>query len=401
MALTGNIEVFPLPEVLRLLARSGKNGCLRIETSGVDGRIYLHEGALALATVSLDVDFLDQAIASGIIDPSRVEGRDPVSLPEALVESRTAEEFSDFVREHVVESLYRIRKPGGGTFEFLVDAGSRFATGQAFDTEQVVAEADRRAADWADIEQTISDMDLAVRMVRELRDAEVTVNAPTWRVLSSLEGGSSVTEIARMLGTTEFRAAREVAQLMRNSLIEAVPGPVTIAPTAPSAERWFNEPVAVAPVDEEPAPAPADAVFADDKPDWAIGIETPVAEPAQSPWASEPVTDAAPSDAWSADPWSPEIEAAAASSAEEESSGAQDDEGGEAIPASAVGRGGWWAEAMGVSDDLEVDTDEFLESVFSEAEGHEEAEEAESGFSMGLLRRRRMGPVSRDITDSD
>ena len=397
MALTGNIEVFPLPEVLRLLARSGKNGCLRVETNGVDGRIYLHEGALSLATVSSDVDFLDQAIASGIIDAGRVEGRDHVILPEALLESRTAEELSDFVREHVVESLYRIRKPGGGTFEFLVDAGARFGTGQAFDTEQVVAEADRRAADWADIEQTISDMDLAVRMVRELRDAEVTVNAPTWRVLSSLEGGSSVAEIARMLGTTEFRAAREVAQLMRKSLIEAVPAPVTL-PSAPSTGRWFNEPISVA-VDEEPEQAPADAVVTDDTPEWAIGIETPVAEPAQSPWASEPAAATAPNDAWLTDPWSPEVESPAASSTEDESTGT--DQGGEGTPASAAGRGGWWAEAMEVSDDLEVDTDEFLESVFSEAEGHGEDEEAESGFSMGLLRRRRMGPVSRDITDSD
>lgn len=398
MALTGNIEVFPLPEVLRLLARSGKNGCLRIETSGVDGRIYLHEGALSLATASSDVDFLDQAIASGIIDPSRIEGRDHVSLPDALLESRTADEFSDFVREHVVESLYRIRKPGGGTFEFLVDAGSRFDTGQAFDTEQVVAEADRRAADWADIEQTISDMDLAVRMVRELRDAEVTVNAPTWRVLSSLEGGSSVTEIARMLGTTKFRAAREVAQLMRKSLIEVVPAPVTIAHTAPSEGRWFNEPIVEPPVEAEPADAPVEAALTDDTPDWAIGIETPASEPAPSPWASEPAPAAEPSDAWSADPWSPESESPAGSSTEDESAGTENDEG-EVGPTSAAGRGGWWAEAMGVSDDLEVDTDEFLESVFSEAEGHGEAEEAESGFSMGLLRRRRMGPVSRDITD--
>jgi hypothetical protein len=57
---------------------------------------------------------------------------------------------------------------------------------------------------------------------------------------------------------------------------------------------------------------------------------------------------------------------------------------------------------MGAADEMgDVDTDEFLESVFSEADGRSVDNEEESGFSMGLLRRRRMGPVARDVTSSD
>jgi hypothetical protein len=406
MALTGNIEVFPLPEVLRLLARSGKNGCLRVDAAGVDGRIYLHQGALSLATVSSDLDLADQIASSGVVERSQIEGRDTVDLADAIASGRSTDDLSDLIREHVVESLYRIRRPGSGTFEFLVDAESRFRTGQSFDAEQIVAEADRRAADWSDIEQTISDMYLPVRMVRELSEPEVSVNAPTWRVLASLEGGSSVADIARLLGTTEFRAAREVASLIRSSLIEPVgvamppqpeiqpefqpapqpeiqPQPESFQPESPQPESsrssgsWFSAPVDTGNDTGEPTVEGA----ADD-------ASEPDATP--SPWATAQ-DDPQPSQEWT-DPWSRPAEATQEPTAAPE----------EAPAESSQTRGGWWAEAMGAADEMgDVDTDEFLESVFSEADGRSVDNEEESGFSMGLLRRRRMGPVARDVTSSD
>ena len=49
------------------------------------------------------------------------------------------------------------------------------------------------------------------------------------------------------------------------------------------------------------------------------------------------------------------------------------------------------------------DPDSFLESVFSQLGDEEEQTEAadddETGFSMGLLRRRRMGTAAKDITE--
>lgn len=373
MALTGNIEVFPLPEVLRLLARSGRDGCLLVASGTVDGRIYISEGSLSLATLSTDAEFVAQVASSGVVEREVVEGRDPVNLIEGLVAGRNPADLTEIVREHVIEALYRIRRPESGTFEFLVDAKSRFHTGQAFDIDQVVAEADRRAVDWADIEQTISDMHLPVRMVRELRQDEVTVNAPTWRVLASLEGGSTVAEIARHLGTTEFRAAREVASLIRSSLIEPVYTPV-VQPNEPSVGTWFAQ----SPTVEEDVPATEsqDAETSDDL--WTTSPSVdPVAisDPVESPWSGSP------SDEWSSAPAAPIPSADAVDAVGDRS------------------QRGWWAEAMGEADTLdEVDTDEFLESVFSAAESESESE---SGFSMGLLRRRRMGPVTRDMSDSD
>ena len=385
MALTGNIEIFPLPEILRLLARSGKNGCLRVDTGDTDGRLYLRDGSMTLATVSSDGEVLEQFAAAGVVDLDRLGGPDLIDLPSAIAHDKSPEELGDAVREHIVESLYRIRRPGRGAFEFLVDRDPRFRTGQQFDIETLVADSDRRAADWSDIERTIDDLDLPVRMARELSVYEVTVNAPTWRVLSVLDGGASIREIARQLGTTEFRAAQEVAGLMRSALVEAVPavlgGPV----------RTVSE------------------VEPDPKPTWELPESHPVAaegpsDPTTSPWSvfAEPNAGHDSADPWTMPQSEPEPEpepepdsesvAEAASQPSPEAAAPHDD------PAPDRS-GGWWAEAMDQGDELgEVDTDEFLESVFADDTASVDESE-ESGFSMGLLRRRRLGPVSRDLTD--
>lgn len=365
MALTGNIEIFPLPEILRLLARSGKNGCLRVDTGETDGRIYLRDGSMTLATVSSDGEVLDQFAAAGVVDLDRLGGRETVDLAAAIADDKSPEELGDAVREHIVESLYRIRRPGSGSFEFLVDSDSRFRTGQQFEIEGLVADSDRRAADWADIERTIEDLEFPVRMARELSVPEVTVNAPTWRVLSVLEGGATIREIARHLGTTEFRAAREVAGLIRSALVEAVPT-VLGRPDPQIAEADAE----LTPDQQPPSP--------DDR------IEQPPTTPTPSPWSV--VTEPESSDA-STDPWTlPEAEEAGETEERSDAESARD--------------GSWWAEAMDQPDGEEVDTDEFLESVFADESSFTEESE-ETGFSMGLLRRRRLGPVARDMTDHD
>ena len=56
MSLTGALEAFPLPEVLRLLARSSKSGALRIEAADLQGRLFLADGFLTYATTRHEED---------------------------------------------------------------------------------------------------------------------------------------------------------------------------------------------------------------------------------------------------------------------------------------------------------------------------------------------------------
>lgn len=346
MTLSGSLEVFPLEEVLRLLARSRKTGCLRVECTDVSGRVYLTSGSLSLVTTGTDDDFRRHVINAGIVsdgDFRRVE-TGGATLAEVLIPGTSPALLTDLVREQIVESVYQLRKSGTGEFDFVLDVQPRYLTGQTFDAEVAVSEADRRAAEWSEIVSVLTDLTIPLRMARRLPDEnDVTITAPTWRVLATLDGGASVIDLADILGMSRFRTAREVAGLLRLSLVEPVPSaPVHTAPV------W--EPPAV----EVPQPV--------GRPSWLFTPEPAAAEVAEPEVAEE-----------QAEPGESPVGELTAS------------EPFGSVPSS-------WMEPEPIAD---TETDRFLDSVFSTFEDDSTAE-TEGGFSMGLLRRRRMGGSGRD-----
>ncbi len=391
MALTGNLEVFPLQEVLRMLARSNKTGCLRINAGNVQGRVFIANGALTLATVSPDDAFRSQLINAGLMQDDDLRRLDAEggNLAEGLTVGASVAELTDFVREHVVESLFRIRRPGSGSFDFMVDVLPRYATGLTFDAEVAAAEAERRASEWADIEAVIDDMDAPLAMARELPDENnVTVDPTTWRVLASLGAGAAVRNVSESLGMSLFRAARELSGLVRNGLVEVgasfTPTPARVVEPE-TTSSWTEAGAAPAETPQWSDHTPAfDEPTAEGPDDWAE----------ESPWLQSdlPDTGAGPEEAeppsWEL-PVTETDEVAAPEMVDED-----------------VHAGGWWAQATATAEPEGEpnDADAFLESVFSQFDETEEtsAEEGddETGFSMGLLRRRRMGAVSKELTDS-
>lgn len=345
MTLTGSLDIFPLEEVLRLLARSRKTGCLRVECPDANGRIYLASGALSLVTTGSDDDLRRLVINAGLVAESELRRVETggATLVEVLAPGVPPALLTDLVREQIVEGLYQLRRSGAGTFDFALDIESRYPTGQTFDAEMAVGEADRRASEWTEIQTVLSDLTVPLRMVRDLPDEnDVTVTAPTWRVLASLDGGASVVALAEALGMSRFRTAREIAGLLRARLVEPVPAPA--APAQPAAGAW-NE-----------------------RTSW---LTTPPAAEVRTPPAevSEPATGWAPT---------PPAEVAEETPAEPADQG----------PSS------WMEPAPAV----EGETDRFLESVFADLD-EPEATEGDPGFSMGLLRRRRMGGTREDTPE--
>lgn len=282
MSLSGKLEVFALEEVLRLLARSHQNGCLRVDGAG-SGRIYLDGGSVTLASVESDDALRGHLVASGIATDealSRVDvGRG--TLSEALTPTVATSTLADVIREQTVEAVYRIRRPLTGAFTFEVDGRPRYATGQSFDVETIISEADRRASDWADIETVVPDLAVSWRMVPSIEDESVNLSDTAWRFLAALDGSCSVNSLASRLGMTTFQTARRVAELSRARLVEQV---VTSAPQATtyeepsvplySAVESAIEPALTTPVVDAPAAETS----------WWAGETTPV-----ETFESEPV----------------------------------------------------------------------------------------------------------------
>lgn len=386
MSLTGQLEVFPLEEVLRLLARSKKTGCLRVESGQTRARLFLAGGGLALATTMSDDDLRHHLMAAGLLTEegiARVDLHGSVLL-ENLAPGATPAGLTDFLREEMVESLFRVRRSGTGTFDFVVDLTPRYPTGQSFDAEVAVAESDRRAVEWGDIERVVPDLSVPYKMAPEIGEQNgVTVSPATWRILAALEAGANVRMLSNRLGVSDFRAAREVAGLVRARLVspaahrpaapapaEAVAAAAVPAPGEVAAAPWFEQVSEPAPAAAAAAPAPAS--------EWeqTPAIDESWFEPSSEPAALSPEAVAAAEAALGEVP-----EALVTERAEEDLTR------------------GWWSDAMGQPKKAD-DADRFLESVFSQlSEESEEKAADETGFGMGLLRRRRLGSISRDLNE--
>jgi hypothetical protein len=360
MSLTGHLDVFPLEEVLRLLARSYKTGCLRVDSPDLHGRVYLNNGSLSLATVGTDDDIRRQLVSSRLVTEDAVRSAEVGgrALTDSLVPGSGSHQLSEFFREEVVESLYRIRKPGRGQFVFNVDMNPRYRSEQSFDVELCVAEADRRSAEWADVESVIPSLDLELRIVTEAPNGEPVTLAPnTWRLIAGFAGSSTVRSLAERLGISRFRAAKDLTAMVRGGLIEPAQAPA-VEPAAPPAAAsgttyWGEGMTASEPEHAEPTPQ----------------LEYPEPVQVSSYLATEPVPAPDPNRSWWQEP-AEEAPAAEGESAEGES------------PAEEA---------------TEPISETFLDRVFAQLNENPEGQGVETPTpAHGFLKRRRMSSIGVD-----
>lgn len=224
MSLNGRLESIPLSEVLRMLARAKKSGCLRVEASGLEGRIYLRQGLLTYATTRRDDDLRADLLNAGYVsseDWLLVERRERV-IADVLVEGTSQSDLRDFLAEQGTEVVFRLSRPGRGVFDFGDDVAPRYDAGEMIDIEVCLGEAEHRAAQWAEVEAVIPSTKFRVRMTSELpgQARDVTLTADTWRLLAALGGQGTIEEVAQRVGSTDFTVAKAMASMVRQSLLE-------------------------------------------------------------------------------------------------------------------------------------------------------------------------------------
>lgn len=366
VTLSGNLGFVPLDEVLRLLTRSNQQGSVDVRGEEVSGRVYLGKHGIDLATTVDDRSLHRLLVKAGVADDETLRRVAGGEITLASLVDEGSDGIIGLVREITVESLYQLGT-SEGDFEVIQGDSTPFASPKAFDLEATVAEAERRAVEWQDLARLVPDLSATINFVRDLdgRD-EVKISRDAWRVLSEIGRGASVSEIASELGTTEFWAARVTAQLLENGLVKMTASEPRAevepsAPLEPSASvepvatrvdpdrSWWEEPEEEEPPAEQPEPGP----FAEVRVEPA---EEPHVEPEEA--GVEPAGDAH----------------------------LEPDEDTRVEPAEET-------PAASEDEDVEEDTEAFLEKVFSELGSSEE--EREEGY--GLLRRRRLGSM-RDLS---
>lgn len=387
MALSGNLGFVPLDEVLRLLTRSDQQGAIDVWGQDVRGRIFISKKGIGLATISDDKELRRHLVNSGYVDEADLSSIEAGSTTLAPLADKEAD-IIDLLREMTVESLYQMSRRGS-SFEVTESLTTPYSSPRAFELEAILEESRRRAGEWAEVEQIISDLDGVIKMNRELGDQDsVKISRDAWRLLCEMGSGASVRTLAERLGTTDFWTARVAAALSDQHLLVL----------AASVE----EEVAVEPASYEPAPLEqpvAQDLASDDEdvdkdPNESWWVEPQVDESEVAPVAAEAQVQAEPETPRDSrfgqfrhmvagteelTDELPEVEAEAATAFEPQE---------EPVPA---------VETPSDLDAVEEDTEAFLEKVFSQLESNGQPEEE----GHGLLRRRRLGSVLKELNEED
>ena len=235
--LSGSLEDFPLPDVLRLLAKGTKDGVLHMYGDVVRGRVYLIEGKISYATTRESDDFTEGQGSEG----REAEDRRRVRLDE--VSDDDPELFSEVLRLQIVEVLVRLGRETSGSFVFQNGVSPAEPIKEPFEVDELLAAAEAELKEWQRIEAIVGTTSTPLRMVTGVQDDQkISLDGASWNALAALGEGNSVRAIAERLNVFEIVAARVMARLVEDKLVEIFLDPKAANPS-PEAE-----------VEDEPEP---------------------------------------------------------------------------------------------------------------------------------------------------
>lgn len=199
MALQGTLDTFSLPDVLRLLATTGKTGCLHVDGDRGRGSVWLDAGALVGATA-------ERVLGTASID----------------------------------EVVFEIMRFSRGSFNFAADEQAPTDGQQPKDVEATLRRATQLLDEWRTLEAVVPSLSHRVSLAPELTVDQVTIDAPRWQALVAMASGRSVAELAESLDLGELDATRTVSDLVELGVAVVEPPGAARAP-APSARRSATE----------------------------------------------------------------------------------------------------------------------------------------------------------------
>jgi hypothetical protein len=262
MALSGTLDTLSLPELCELLSGTGKTGALHVRAESGQGVLWFTGGQVCGGE------------AGGQTGP-----------PPAGGTSDLLERLNDVCFE-----LFRYTE---GTFEFEPDRRPSWPAERGLEVSGLLAETERRMAEWREIIAVIPSVEARPRLVPEPpASGPITLDAAQWRVVTGIDGRRRVSALIRVLDGGEFTVCKILRSLVQAGLVE-IEAAEGAAPAASAAET----PAAVAAIastaDDDARPASKTGkerarVAVDEMVD-EIGDEVP-SEPAPAE-ATDPMAD--------------------------------------------------------------------------------------------------------------
>ena len=211
MALRGELDVFALGDLLRVLASTGKSGCLHVDGDLGRGRLWMEGGRLLS------------------VDAQRAR---PGAAPE--------------------EAVFELLRCEYGSFSFRSDEPvPATVTGPPLDLDLVLHGARRLLEEWVALQADVPSVDHHVVLRSALEADSVTIDSRAWTTLQAVGGGRSVAQVAGLLDVGEMEGVRRVRDLLTlgvASLVAPVGAPPPTARRRRPSDRYRPVTGATAPV---------------------------------------------------------------------------------------------------------------------------------------------------------
>ncbi|MGB5169352.1 MAG: DUF4388 domain-containing protein [Acidimicrobiia bacterium] len=208
--LQGDLAAFPIRDIVVLLAERRQTGVLRVEMGSLTGRMFFVDGRITYATTR-DGDGSVAALAQLGNRPARDRrGRNPGG--------KWPDPARPLILQQIGEVLVRLSHSVSGRFWFVEGVTTR-AYGedeiQRFEVGEVLAAADGRRKEWAEISRVLPDPSVRFVMRPHLEPGvtRAVIPAASWPVLAAVGNGATVQEVAERLKLFELSAARLIADL--------------------------------------------------------------------------------------------------------------------------------------------------------------------------------------------
>lgn len=174
MSLRGSLDDLPLPDIVQMVAMSGKTGAFVLESAEQKGEIYLVDGQLVHAKLG------------------GLEGE---------------------------EAVYEFAVWRSGDFTFHENRATEHRTIQKSNTS-LLMEAARRIDEWAVLSKQVPSTDLVPVLASQTWSTSVSFSPQEWSVICGIDGGRTVDDIAEALSVPSFEVAKLLYGLVTAGLVE-------------------------------------------------------------------------------------------------------------------------------------------------------------------------------------
>lgn len=277
MGFQGSLDTVGLTDIFQLFGFGRKSGALHLRNHAEHGVIHFDRGDVFYATMNPSEAVGNLLVRAELVTPEQwklvldeAASGQPQGEVLVAVEGVDTVAVEVFLRERVEDAVFRLAQWDGGEFELIEDAHP-FGAAFRFETEPLLATAERRMAEWRRITAVVPSVSMGVQLVRDLPSGqgEVTLGTRQWRIVAAVTPGCDVADVAAGLGDTEFRTCETLAAMVEAGLVDlvaedklaAIRALLGAAPpaTEPTPEPAAFEPPVVAEPEHEPAPPVDDA----------------------------------------------------------------------------------------------------------------------------------------------